>query len=144
MKRPTIQVVSGVAFRDGRILLQQRTARRDFPFTWECPGGKVEEGEQPIQAIAREWTEELDVLISIVNLRPIWYGVFETENGRIGISFFHVEMHGDPDPQEGQDFGWFSLTEMRALGRSITPGNYRAREAIYRLWNRVRKQEEKR
>lgn len=37
-----IEVVSGVIIQKGRILLTQRREEQDFPFTWECPGGKVE------------------------------------------------------------------------------------------------------
>jgi len=46
---------------DGRILMAQRPAGKDYAGYWEFPGGKVEVGETPEQAIRRELFEELNV-----------------------------------------------------------------------------------
>jgi 8-oxo-dGTP diphosphatase len=56
-----LQVVAAVIERDGRILICQRTARQAHPLRWEFPGGKVEPGETPAEALARELAEELDI-----------------------------------------------------------------------------------
>jgi 8-oxo-dGTP diphosphatase len=45
----------------GRVLLSQRRADQSLPLCWEFPGGKIEPGETPEQAIAREVREELGV-----------------------------------------------------------------------------------
>nr|WP_240183421.1 Nudix family hydrolase [Arenimonas caeni] len=47
----------------GRILLARRTAGRDLAGAWEFPGGKVEPGEAPVAALARELEEELGIRI---------------------------------------------------------------------------------
>jgi|KBSMisStandDraft_5_1062788.scaffolds.fasta_scaffold1912926_1 8-oxo-dGTP diphosphatase len=44
---------------EGRILLTQRRADQPMPLKWEFPGGKVEPGEAPVDALAREIREEL-------------------------------------------------------------------------------------
>lgn len=59
----TIEVVAAIICHDGKILATQR-GYGDFKDGWEFPGGKVEQGESPEQAIIREIKEELDVEIN--------------------------------------------------------------------------------
>jgi 8-oxo-dGTP diphosphatase len=54
-----VQVVAAIIERDGRILICRRTKEQSHPLQWEFPGGKVEPGESPEQALARELEEEL-------------------------------------------------------------------------------------
>jgi 8-oxo-dGTP diphosphatase len=54
-------VVAGVIERDGHILIAQRKADAWHALQWEFPGGKVEPGETPEQALARELEEELAI-----------------------------------------------------------------------------------
>jgi 8-oxo-dGTP diphosphatase len=72
----TLLVVAGVFVRDGRLLLARRPAGRPWAGLWEFPGGKVEAGETPEDALVREWREEMDV--TPVGLTP-WR--FETSAG---------------------------------------------------------------
>lgn len=60
MSRTTI-VVAGVLVREGKLLIGQRMSGDRHQFKWEFPGGKVESGETPKQALKRELREELDV-----------------------------------------------------------------------------------
>ena len=64
LPRPAVHVVAGV-IEDarGRILLARRTAGRDLAGSWEFPGGKVDQGETPEQALARELHEELGIRV---------------------------------------------------------------------------------
>ncbi len=55
-------VVAGLIIgEDGRVLIAQRRADQALPLQWEFPGGKVEPGEAPAAALARELREELGV-----------------------------------------------------------------------------------
>ena len=56
-----IQVVAAILQRDGQILIGQRKPEQSHPLQWEFPGGKVETGEIPEQALARELEEELGI-----------------------------------------------------------------------------------
>ncbi|HXB71847.1 MAG TPA: (deoxy)nucleoside triphosphate pyrophosphohydrolase [Candidatus Acidoferrales bacterium] len=56
-----VQVVAAIVERDGRILICRRTAEQSHALQWEFPGGKVEPGETPPQALERELAEELGI-----------------------------------------------------------------------------------
>ena len=56
-----VQVVAGILQNDGKILVAQRTPEQSHPLKWEFPGGKVEPGESPEQALTRELEEELGI-----------------------------------------------------------------------------------
>ena len=51
-------VTAAVIEREGRILICRRRADQDQPGKWEFPGGKLEDGEQPAEALRRELREE--------------------------------------------------------------------------------------
>ena len=55
------RVVAGLILKDGTILVCQRTRHQTMPLKWEFPGGKIEEGEQPRDALRRELEEELGI-----------------------------------------------------------------------------------
>ena len=59
-------VVAGLIIgRDGRCLITQRRADQALPLQWEFPGGKVEPGEAPVAALARELREEIGVEVAV-------------------------------------------------------------------------------
>jgi 8-oxo-dGTP diphosphatase len=57
----TLIVVAGVLHRDDKLLIGQRMSGDRHALKWEFPGGKVEPGETPKQALARELREELGI-----------------------------------------------------------------------------------
>lgn len=59
-----IKVVAAIIVKDGRLLATQR-GYGDYKDWWEFPGGKIEPGETPEQALKREIKEELDTEISV-------------------------------------------------------------------------------
>lgn len=60
-----ISVVAAIALRDGHVLVARRASDQRQAGLWEFPGGKVEPGEQPADALARELHEELNVAANI-------------------------------------------------------------------------------
>ena len=62
-----IEVVGGIICRDGKYLLGKRPLGKSQGGLWEFVGGKIEPGETPEQALARECMEEID--LPIVNAR---------------------------------------------------------------------------
>ena len=59
------RVVAGLILQQGKILVCQRTRHQTMPLKWEFPGGKIEEGEQPRDALRRELEEELGILATV-------------------------------------------------------------------------------
>jgi 8-oxo-dGTP diphosphatase len=55
------QVVAALIYTGDLILVCQRTRHQTMPLKWEFPGGKIEEGEQPRDALKRELMEELGI-----------------------------------------------------------------------------------
>jgi len=55
------RVVAALILKDGKFLVCQRTRHQTMPMKWEFPGGKIEEGEQPRDALRRELEEELGI-----------------------------------------------------------------------------------
>jgi 8-oxo-dGTP diphosphatase len=59
------RVVAALILRDGKLLVCQRTRHQTMPLKWEFPGGKIEEGEQPRDALRRELDEELGIQATV-------------------------------------------------------------------------------
>lgn len=84
-----VEVVAAVIERDGRVLIGQRRQGGRHPGKWEFPGGKVEPGEEPRAALARELREELGIEARIgpeIESYDFRYG----EGTPLRLIFFHV------------------------------------------------------
>jgi 8-oxo-dGTP diphosphatase len=101
-----IDVAAAILIRpDGAVLLAQRPAGKVYPGYWEFPGGKVEAGESPARALARELHEELGVDIDRAD--PWLTRVYTYPHGTVRLHFFRVRRwSGEPHGREGQAFAW--------------------------------------
>ena len=61
----TIDVAAALVFRAGKLLITKRCEHVHLGGLWEFPGGKVEPGEAPIAALARELAEEIGVIVEV-------------------------------------------------------------------------------
>ncbi len=109
-----IDVAAAVLLRpDGSFLMARRPPGKLYAGYWEFPGGKIEPGEAPAAAIARELHEELGV--DIGPPCPWMTRVFEYPHGTVHLRFFRVfEWRNEPHPREGQDIGWQTLDTLVA------------------------------
>lgn len=66
-QRNTIRVVAAIILDQGKVFATQR-GYGEFKDGWEFPGGKIDAGESPQEALVREIKEELDTEIEVLNL----------------------------------------------------------------------------
>jgi len=104
--RPVTRVAAAVLVHpDGRVLLAQRPPGKPYAGYWEFPGGKLEPGETPAHALARELQEELG--LTVVRAAPWLTQRFAYPHAHVELSFFRVfAWTGDPVGHDGQAFTW--------------------------------------
>ena len=110
------QVAAAVLRRDDTFLLGLRTgSRAAYPSVWDLPGGHVDHGETPAQAVRRELIEELGVEIDVRSSHLLT----TVERPTVSMSVFVVDSWtGTPqnaDPEEHDDIRWFSLADLESL-----------------------------
>ena len=90
-----VEVAAAVILRpDGSFLLGQRAPATFYPGYWEFPGGKVEPGETPRDALVRELYEELE--IEVLQATPWIVREHVYEHAHVRLNFFRVtQWHGD-------------------------------------------------
>ncbi len=101
-----VRVAAAVILRpDGRVLLAQRPPGKPYEGYWEFPGGKLEPGETPAHALARELHEELG--LKVRRSAPWIVQEFVYPHARVELNFFRVlEWDGEPRGRDGQAFSW--------------------------------------
>ena len=99
---------------EGRILLQQRAPGRAMAGLWEFPGGKVETGELPEAALARELEEELGIGIETADFTPACFASAPV-TGRHMILLLYLcrRWRGEPAPLDASALAWLRPDEMR-------------------------------
>jgi 8-oxo-dGTP diphosphatase len=116
-----VLVVAALIREGGKVLLSRRRADQTFPGCWEFPGGKVEPGESPADALAREIDEELGCQVTVG-------GLYERVEHQ--YQAFDLEMQvyecavsaGAPSARQVAAVAWFTPAEIPAL--ELPPADY--------------------
>lgn len=111
-----IVLVSAVALIDvdGRVLLAQRPEGKSMAGLWEFPGGKVEEGETPENALIRELREELGIDTRASCLAPLAFASHTYDDFHLLMPLFACRRwEGTVQPLEGQTLAWVRPVAMR-------------------------------
>jgi len=109
-------LVSAVALIDvdGRVLLAQRPEGKSLAGMWEFPGGKVEQGETPEQALIRELQEELGIDTWASCLAPLTFASHTYDDFHLLMPLFACrKWDGIPSSQEGQKLQWVRSENLR-------------------------------
>ncbi len=106
------RVVAALIVKDEKILVCQRTKHQTMPLKWEFPGGKIEEGEQPRDALRRELDEELGIDATVGDEVARIRHEYKSGNS-VELRFFAVyEFRGELENRIFRDMRWVDRTEL--------------------------------
>jgi 8-oxo-dGTP diphosphatase len=97
----------------GQVLLAQRPAGKPMAGLWEFPGGKIEGGERPDEALVRELSEELGIKVNKTSLRPVTFASHDYAEFHLFMPLFALtDWVGTPEPKEGQILAWVGIEHL--------------------------------
>lgn len=109
------QVVAALMIRDEEVLCCQRTKYQSLPLKWEFPGGKIEPGEEPAQALSRELEEELGIVAEIGSEVAQLQHTYVNGNS-VHLRFFLVERYtGELINRIFRDIRWVPKSDLPKL-----------------------------
>lgn len=111
--RAVVEVALGVLVdrQNGLYLMGSRPQGKPYAGYWEFPGGKVEPGESCIEALKREFVEELG--IELADITPWFVLEHAYEHAYVRLHYFRVwSWKGNLTARENQSFGWFNVGEV--------------------------------
>jgi 8-oxo-dGTP diphosphatase len=109
---PMKRVVAALIMKDGKVLVCQRTRHQTMPLKWEFPGGKIEEGEQPRDALRRELDEELGIDAKIGEEVARIHHQYKSGNS-VELRFYVVhQFKGEIENRIFREVRWSSRSEL--------------------------------
>ena len=88
--KKNIHVVGAVIIENDKILCAQRGPAKSLPLKWEFPGGKIEAGETPQEALSREIKEEMQCIVEIGG--QVEHTVYEYEFGIVHLTTYYCKL----------------------------------------------------
>ena len=129
MKR--IEVAVGVLFNSqGKVLIGQRIVQDNYYQKWEFPGGKLEEGESPQMALAREFSEEISIEILSSEDFMVLEHDYPDRHVKLYVQLIKDYL-GDVSAMEGQALKWVQLKELADI--DFLKGNQEIIQALIKL-----------
>lgn len=111
-----IVVAAALVDGGGRVLVQRRPPGKPMADLWEFPGGKVEPGELPEAALARELHEELGITLDPAALTPAAFASEPLGERHLLLLLYTLrEWQGAPEPRHATAVAWHAPAELRAL-----------------------------
>jgi 8-oxo-dGTP diphosphatase len=113
-RRLLLVVAAAMLDSEGRVLLAQRPQHKQLGGLWEFPGGKLEAGEAPEDALIRELKEELDVTVEPDALDPYAFASHSYADFHLLMPLYVVShWKGEPKPHDAQALAWVRMQQLR-------------------------------
>jgi 8-oxo-dGTP diphosphatase len=97
----------------GKVLINERPVGKDYAGYWEFPGGKVDEGETPEEAIIRELKEEINIDVTGSCLAPLSFTEKQYDNYYVVVLLYVCRRwNGHVMPMEEQELAWVNPKEI--------------------------------
>lgn len=122
-----VKVVASAIMKDGKLFVAQRPETKEVPFKWEFPGGKIEEGESPEEALKREIREELSTEIEIDKFIAKVSYTYPTFHLDMDVYLCHLT---GPEPKLTEHINSAWLTESQMDEISWAPADYQILEDV--------------
>src|SRR5687768_2780962 len=114
MRERKLVVAGLIVGSDRRILITQRRADQALPLQWEFPGGKVEPGEAPADALARELAEELGVTASVGRIWDVLFHAYPSFDLVMLVYACRLAATAEPRAVEVADLAWVAASDLPA------------------------------
>ena len=108
-------VAAALIDADGRVLLAQRPKGKALEGLWEFPGGKVDTGEGPEDALIRELKEELGITVKADCLAPLTFASHAYDDFHLLMPLYVCRRwEGFVQPLDGQGLKWVRPKDLRS------------------------------
>jgi 8-oxo-dGTP diphosphatase len=131
-ERKRTLVVAALIRRGETVLVSQRRSNQPMPLLWEFPGGKVEAGESPTEALTREIREELGCEIHVGRIEEVVFHAYAGFDLYMLVYNCTLTRRGGPDEVNGGDIevraveveriAWVAASELPSL--ALLPADY--------------------
>lgn len=112
--RVVLVVAVALIDADGRVLIAQRPEGKSLAGLWEFPGGKLEPGERPEQALVRELKEELNIDVAESCLAPLTFASHAYDDFHLLMPLYVCRRwKGEVFSNEGQALKWVRAQALR-------------------------------
>ena len=112
-RKHVLVVAAALIDVDNRVLLARRPEGKAMAGQWEFPGGKIDPGETPEQALIRELKEELGIDVTESCLAPLAFASHDYDHFHLVMPLYAIrQWRGRPEAREGQTLAWASKDKL--------------------------------
>ncbi len=125
-----VRVVGAAIIKDGKLFAAQRPGSKEVGFKWEFPGGKIEEGETPEEALKREIREELSTEIEVDRFITTVSYTYPTFHLSMAVFLCHLT---GPEPTLSEHVACAWLTADQLSSIPWAPADYQILDEIKKV-----------